>query len=202
MLGCSGMSETNNKTELYLAPSPTNQRHRVLEADQSRGQVPGHNIWAQSSVQQRRATTHRRLFWANSGVARSTWQCLPYWVIQLTFAGIKTQQTVVAPNWFLKRMHRGKWGQQGRIAVERTHTPHTRHRHTEISENNDFWQTRAGPWCSTPQLAATRRFMCRVEPPSILFVLDGTLGGSHSVELLNFGINAAMMNTQKFVEGH
>ena len=65
------MSETNNKTELRLAPSPTNQRHRVLEADQSRGQVPGHNIWAQSSVQQRRATTHRRLFWANKSSPKS-----------------------------------------------------------------------------------------------------------------------------------
>ena len=39
MLGCSGMSETNNKTELRLAPSPTNQRHRVLEADQSRAEA-------------------------------------------------------------------------------------------------------------------------------------------------------------------
>ena len=70
----------------------------------------------------------------------------------------------------------------------------------EISENNDFWQTRAGPWCSTPQLAATRRFMCRAEPPSILFVLDGTLGGAHSLELINFVINVALMNSQNLLK--
>ena len=49
------MSETNNKTELRLAPSPTNQRHRVLEAEQSRAEARflvttfGHKVMCSSA---------------------------------------------------------------------------------------------------------------------------------------------------------
>ena len=200
MWRCSGMSETNNKTELHLAPSPTNQRHRVLEADQSRAEARflvttfGHKVVC-SSAEPRPTDGSPGQIVVLPGQLDNV--CL----IERTAHFCRNQNS---KQWWpligFQNRIRGKWGQQGRIAIERTHTPHTRHRHTEISENNDFWQTRAGPWCSTPQLAATRRFMCRAEPPSILFVLDGTLGGAHSLELINFVINVALMNSQNLLK--
>ena len=98
------MSETNNKTELRLAPSPTNQRHRVLEAEQSRAEARflvttfGHKVVC-SSAEPRPTDGSPGQIVVLPGQLDNV--CL---IEHSSLLPQSKQQTVVALNWFPKSL--------------------------------------------------------------------------------------------------